>query len=229
MEEVKAEVVEVPAKGRPSWTSALTDNQIKGAELMALGKYTQKQVAKIVGVEEQTISRRWKHNPVFMQYLDYLTTQNTLDSALRVKGLTLEAIEVYSQLLKNPNPNVRFRVAKDVLDRAGVKDLKFDLLPKDGDNQEKKDYEALKKRLLAIVESEKADEGINEDDILKMNRLDSEDAEVIELVPEDNPYLEEDESYEEQHYDEQDCGDDREEDYEEEYQDEEYGEGEYDE
>jgi transcriptional regulator with XRE-family HTH domain len=201
------EVYEVEAKSRPHWSSVLNENQLKGAELMALGKYTQKKIAEILGVEEQTISRRWKHNPVFMQYVDYLTTQNTLDSALRVKGLTLEAIDVYSALLKNPNPNVRFRVAKDVLDRAGVKDLKFDLLPKDGDTKDKKDYETLKKRLLAIVESEEAGDGIDEEEIIKMNKWGVEEDKIIDIfpeavIPEDGDTSVEEQSEEEQAEDE---------------------------
>jgi hypothetical protein len=147
---------------RPKWSGSLSEVQLRGAELMATGKYSQKQIAEQLKITEQTISRRWKHNSIFLRYVDYLTTQTTLDAALAVKGLTMQAIEVYSDLMTNGSDSIKLRVAQDVLNRAGIKDLKFDLLPKDGDGEDKKDVDAIKKRLLAIVESETADREFDE-------------------------------------------------------------------
>lgn len=155
-------IIELPVKPKPpNWAKALNEKMLIGAELMARGNYNQKQIAEMVGVGEQTISRRWKHNAIFLKYVDYLATQNTLNAALRIKGLTLEAIDTYSDLLRHPNPHIRARIAKDVLDRAGVKDFKFDLLPKD-EKQVDKDTEAIKNRLLALLDAESAGGGVRD-------------------------------------------------------------------
>lgn len=113
----------------------LKGKQKKCLELMLTGDYTQKEIAKEIGVTEQTIVN-WKKNDEFAE--EY-------NSALK-KRINLHAATAFkteTELLKNADSDsVRLNAAKDILDRAGFKPRdEVSLIPHiDESLKEMKDY-----------------------------------------------------------------------------------------
>lgn len=113
----------------------LKGKQKKCLELMLTGDYTQKEIAKEIGVTEQTIVN-WKKNDEFAE--EY-------NSALK-KRINLHAAAAFkteTELLKNADSDsVRLNAAKDILDRAGFKPRdEVSLIPHiDESLKEMKDY-----------------------------------------------------------------------------------------
>lgn len=92
----------------------LKGKQKRCLELMIMGDYTQKEIAKEIGVAEQTIVN-WKKKEEFAE--EY-------NSALK-KRINLHAAAAFkteTELLRNSdNDFIRLNAAKDILDRAGFK------------------------------------------------------------------------------------------------------------
>ena len=102
-----------PLDGRPP-RNELSLQQKQCIELMMTSRMTNAQLADRVGVSHTTISN-WKNNvPVFM---------NEYDKAVRanIKSLAGDAFQTMRDLLTYPDPDVRFKAAKDILDRGGYK------------------------------------------------------------------------------------------------------------
>lgn len=92
----------------------LKGRQKKCLELMITGKHSQKEIAEMIGVTEQTIVN-WKKNKEFIdEYNSALKKQINLHAAA--------AFRTEAEILKSgDNDTVRLNAAKDILDRAGFK------------------------------------------------------------------------------------------------------------
>ena len=98
----------------------LNSRQKKALELLVSGEYTQKEVAGIVKVSQQTLST-WKKNDEFMGEYERLIRQG-------FQTLAAKAFKTQVALLDSKNDMVRHMAAKDILDRAGYKpDSKVDI------------------------------------------------------------------------------------------------------
>ena len=91
----------------------LTPKQRKAVELLASGQYTQKEVAALVKVSEQTVST-WKKNILFMAEYDRLMRQ-------QFQTMAAKAFKTQTALLDSENDMVRYLAAKDLMDRGGFK------------------------------------------------------------------------------------------------------------
>ena len=91
----------------------LNAKQKKCLELMALGEFSQKEIANQIKVTEQTVSN-WKKNEEFMNEYNSLVK-------LSIQSLAAKAFKTHTSLLKARSEMVRYMVAKDILDRAGFK------------------------------------------------------------------------------------------------------------
>lgn len=87
--------------------------QNKCIELMVEGKFKQKEIAKKLGVSENTISN-WKKNEEFMSEYN-----NALK--LSINSVASEAFFTQRKLLNATSEMVRYMTSKDILDRAGFK------------------------------------------------------------------------------------------------------------
>ncbi len=91
----------------------LTPKQRKAAELLASGQYTQKEIAGVVKVSEQTICT-WKKNFAFMDEYETLMRQ-------QFQVMAAKAFKTQIALLDSKNDMVRHLAAKDLMDRGGFK------------------------------------------------------------------------------------------------------------
>lgn len=91
----------------------ITPKQRKAAELLATGQYTQKEVAGMVKVSEQTLCT-WKKNILFMGEYDRLMRQ-------QFQTMAAKAFKTQTALLDSKNDMVRYLAAKDLMDRGGFK------------------------------------------------------------------------------------------------------------
>lgn len=83
-------------------------------ELMLDGKLNQKQIAKEIGMTEQTLIN-WKKNPQFQDMKFRMERE-------RLKSYVPDALKTMVELLQTAeSENVRFYAARDILDRAGHK------------------------------------------------------------------------------------------------------------
>ena len=91
----------------------LNPKQRKCIEFMLEGNMTQKQMAELLNVTENTISN-WKKNDEFMS--EYNTTLKSNINAVAAKAFTTQM-----KLLNARSEMVKYMVSKDILDRAGFK------------------------------------------------------------------------------------------------------------
>ena len=91
----------------------LNPKQKKCIELMIDGSYTQKKMAEILNVAENTISN-WKKNDEFMN--EYNTTLKS-----NINQVAAKASNTMIKLLTARSEMVRYMASKDILDRAGFK------------------------------------------------------------------------------------------------------------
>lgn len=88
--------------------------------LYITGQYNIKQIAKVIGVSDNTI-RAWLRQDDVQDLIKELQIREyeIIDSSL--KALRMQAIETMSSLLDSPIDQVRFSSSKDILDRTGHK------------------------------------------------------------------------------------------------------------
>lgn len=89
----------------------LSEKQQKCITLMVSSDKTQRQIAKEIQVNENTITD-WKKNKEFQSELQKQMQEN-------FGSLAVTAQKELGKLLKNKNAYVRLQAIKDVLDRAG--------------------------------------------------------------------------------------------------------------
>lgn len=88
--------------------------------LYITGQYSIKQIAKVIGVSDNTI-RAWLRQDDVQNIIKELQIREyeIIDSSL--KSLRMQAIETMRSLLDSPIDQVRFSSSKDILDRTGHK------------------------------------------------------------------------------------------------------------
>lgn len=91
----------------------LKPKQTKCIEMLAIGQYTQAQIAKELKISEQTICN-WKKNSEF-------ATELNEKIRICIQTLAPKAVNTMEKLLNSDSDNVRFSAAKDILDRTGFK------------------------------------------------------------------------------------------------------------
>lgn len=91
----------------------LNPKQCKCIELMTAGDRTQKEIADILRVSENTITN-WKKNEEFI-------AEYTLALKNSMKDVAAKAFLTEVTLLRARSEMVRLMAAKDILDRAGFK------------------------------------------------------------------------------------------------------------
>ena len=91
----------------------LNPKQKKCIELMVLGDRTQKQIAELINVSENTITNWKKDNEFCAEYTDSLKSS--------MKDVAAKAFQTEVKLLSARSEMVRLMAAKDILDRAGFK------------------------------------------------------------------------------------------------------------
>ncbi|MBQ7521497.1 MAG: helix-turn-helix domain-containing protein [Clostridia bacterium] len=91
----------------------LRRKQEKAIEMLVSGRYTQVEIARELKITEQTICN-WKKDKVFTD-----AYENAMKSS--ISSLAPKARRTMEKLLNSQSDNVRFQVAKDILDRSGFK------------------------------------------------------------------------------------------------------------
>lgn len=92
----------------------LTGKQLQAIELMISTNMTQIEIAKAIGMCDETV-HRWTKNELFQAKLEE-------ENRKRFKKLAVEAQREMQRLaLKGKSEQVRFQACKDILDRAGYK------------------------------------------------------------------------------------------------------------
>lgn len=91
----------------------LNPKQKKCIEMLVQGNRTQKQIAEVLHVSENTVCN-WKKNDEFMS--EYTTSLKD-----NMKDIAVKAFQTEVKLLNARSEMVRLLTAKDILDRAGFK------------------------------------------------------------------------------------------------------------
>lgn len=89
----------------------LSVKQRKCLELMILGTFSQREIAKEIKITEQTLCN-WKKDEEFMAELEARVKTN-------IQSLAAKALHTQTSLLGAKSEMVRYMVSKDILDRAG--------------------------------------------------------------------------------------------------------------
>jgi DNA-binding XRE family transcriptional regulator len=93
----------------------LSSNQLKAIELLAYSFMTQEEVSQKLKIHRNTITN-WKKNEEFSKALD-----REVRKSLNNTGVM--ALRVIVGLLNSQKEEMRFRAAKDILDRIGYKTI----------------------------------------------------------------------------------------------------------
>ena len=96
----------------------LTPEQLNAIDLLILGK-TDREVAEIVGVRRETISK-WHKNPFFSVELSIRREELWVDAKLRLKSLAHEAVNVLTNGLHSSDEKVAITAAVHILKTVGL-------------------------------------------------------------------------------------------------------------
>jgi len=100
----------------------LTERMRRAAELIAWGVRVS-DVARAVGVSTRTLDR-WRRRPEFQKFLEEADARAQAEMVADIRRAFREAyrrfIEAYLSGVDAPDPETRFKVAKDFLDRVGL-------------------------------------------------------------------------------------------------------------
>lgn len=104
----------------------LSEQQMKCIELMMTTNKKQKDIASMIGVNQETVSR-WVHNDK-----DFIS-EYTMAVRQRLNAASAKAYQTMVKLLESKNPSIQYAAARDILDRAGYKPT--DKLQVDGESR----------------------------------------------------------------------------------------------
>jgi len=96
----------------------LTPEQLNAIDLLILGK-TDREVAEIVGVRRETITK-WHKNPFFSAELNVRREELWVDAKLRLKSLVHEAVNVLTNGLASKDEKVAITAAVHILKTVGL-------------------------------------------------------------------------------------------------------------
>ncbi len=80
---------------------------------------TNRGVAEIVGVNKNTISN-WRKDPLFRDAEIEMATQHSAETARNFTYLSYKSVEILNELLDSDNPQLKFQVAKYILDKSRI-------------------------------------------------------------------------------------------------------------
>jgi len=98
----------------------LTPAKVRMIMLWLTGQYTQRKIAQIIGISEDTV-RVWLLDPAVQAVTKELQSREFAMIDSNLKALSNKALQTMNDLLESNMDNVRFQAAKDLLDRAGHK------------------------------------------------------------------------------------------------------------
>lgn len=99
---------------------AISPAKMRMILLWLTGQYTQKKIAAVVGVAEQTINI-WLRDPTVQAIIKELQAREFAIVESNLKAMRYKALQTLDDLLDSDMDNVRFQAAKDILDRGGHK------------------------------------------------------------------------------------------------------------
>lgn len=92
----------------------------RAVQLFLAGGYKRAQLASMLGVNVDTISR-WLREPAVKQYMTAYQKEESMLVQARMKAAATAALEKMVDLMESPIDGVALQAAKDLLDRAGHK------------------------------------------------------------------------------------------------------------
>lgn len=97
---------------------AVTPAKTRMILLWLTGQFTQKKIAGVIGVTEQTINA-WMRDPTIQTIIREIQSREFAIIESNLKAMRYKALETMDELLESDMDNVRFQAAKDILDRGG--------------------------------------------------------------------------------------------------------------
>lgn len=94
----------------------LSDIQISAAEMLQSGKFTQGEIAKIVGVHPVTITR-WRKNEKFMAAVKKCQQEKIRQTLAMLNEGSARATEILMELAECDDKRVKMEAVKYILDR----------------------------------------------------------------------------------------------------------------
>ena len=94
----------------------LSDVQISAAEMLQSGKFTQGEIAKIVGVHPVTITR-WRKNEKFMAAVKKCQQEKIRQTLAMLNEGSARATEILMELAECDDKRVKMEAVKYILDR----------------------------------------------------------------------------------------------------------------
>lgn len=88
--------------------------------LYASGNYTNQELAEILDVHVNTISK-WANTPAIRTEVENMLSDTHKHVEIRTKAAATQALDKMVELLESPIDGVALQAAKDLLDRAGHK------------------------------------------------------------------------------------------------------------
>ncbi|MBQ8002532.1 MAG: helix-turn-helix domain-containing protein [Clostridia bacterium] len=98
----------------------LTPAKTRMILLWLTGQYSQKKIAQVVNVSENTI-RAWMLQPAVQAVITEIQNREFALMDSKIKAMRYKALDTMDTLLESDMDNVRFSAAKDILDRSGHK------------------------------------------------------------------------------------------------------------
>lgn len=88
--------------------------------LYLTGQYTNRQLAQLIEVHENTISGWLKRDDVNMAIKEYQAMEHEMID-VQIKAMRMKAIQKMNDLMESPIDGIAFQACKDILDRTGHK------------------------------------------------------------------------------------------------------------
>lgn len=106
----------------------MSDNEIQLLEpklqrfvhLYLTGQYTNRQLAQLLEVHENTISGWLKRDDVDVAIKEYQAMEHEMID-VQIKAMRMKAIQKMNDLMDSPIDGIAFQACKDILDRTGHK------------------------------------------------------------------------------------------------------------
>ena len=88
--------------------------------LYLTGQYTNRQLAQLIEVHENTISGWLKRDDVNIAIKEYQAMEHEMID-VQIKAMRMKAIQKMNDLMESPIDGIAFQACKDILDRTGHK------------------------------------------------------------------------------------------------------------
>lgn len=88
--------------------------------LYLTGQYNQRQIAQMLDVHENTISKWLKNENVNASIKEYQAMEHEMIDT-QIKAMRMKAIQKMNDLMDSPIDGIAFQACKDILDRTGHK------------------------------------------------------------------------------------------------------------